>query len=89
MLTMKKIEAGIETVGYLLVVMVLVCVVLPVAALISFVGVLLSFVKINFVSDFAKRILDALICFVKFVTKRVRARTRELEALRAQCSAAN
>ena len=83
MLTMKKVKIGIETILWLAAVMILTCIILPAAAIFSCFGMLLSVLRIHFVSDIAKKILDSLICFVRFVTHRVRARTRELEVMKA------
>ena len=88
MLRMKKFQALVETFLWLAAVILIICTVMPVGAILSLLGAALSFVHINFVSDIASRIMNAVISFVKFVTARIRLRTREIESLRA-CSTVN
>ena len=89
MLKLKKLQALVETILWLAVVVLMICTVMPVGAVLSLLGAALKFVHIDFVSEIASRIMNAVISFVKFVTARIRLRTREIEALRAECSTAN
>ena len=82
MLTMKKIQALVETVLWLIAVVIVICVGLPIGGGLTLAGMLFRMVHINFVSDIAGRFMNVIIGFVKFVTLRIRARTKEIEALR-------
>ena len=83
-LTIKKIQASLETIVWLIAVMVMIVTALPVGMVLMFAGMLLRFVHIEAVSRVADRFMKSLIGFVMFVTRRIRMRTREIEAARAQ-----
>ncbi|MBQ9433193.1 MAG: hypothetical protein IJU26_03150 [Synergistaceae bacterium] len=83
-LTIKKIQALLETIVWLIAVMVMIVTALPVGMVLMFAGMLLRFVHIEAVSRVADRFMKSLIGFVMFVTRRIRMRTREIEAARAQ-----
>ncbi len=83
-LTVKKIQALLETIVWLIAVMVMIVTALPVGMVLMFAGMLLRFVHIEAVSRVADRFMKSLIGFVMFVTRRIRMRTREIEAARAQ-----
>ena len=84
MLMMKKVQALVETVLWLAVVVLMICVCLPVGAGLTLAGMGFRLVHINFVSKIAGRFMNALVGFVVFVTRRIRKRTREIEELRTR-----
>ncbi|MBQ7220418.1 MAG: hypothetical protein IJS28_05505 [Synergistaceae bacterium] len=84
MLMMKKIQALAETVLWLAVVVLMICVCLPIGAGLTFAGMLFRLVHVNFVSEIARRFMNMIVVFVKFVTRRIRQRTQEIQALRAK-----
>ena len=84
MLLVKKIQAVIETMFWLMVVIVMICIFLPLAGMLTLAGMGFKLIHVNFVSDIAGRFMNMLIAFVQFVTGRIRKRTREIEALRAK-----
>ena len=84
MLTVKKIQALAETVLWLIAVVMIICVGLPVGAMLTFAGMICRRFHIEAVSKAAGYFMNAIIGFVKFVTLRIRKRTREIEALRTK-----
>ena len=82
MLRMKKLQALIETMLWLAAVIMMICICLPIGAGLSFAGWVFSLFHVEFVSVIAKRFMNVMISFVKFVTRRIRTRTNEIEALR-------
>ena len=81
MLIMKKIQAIFETVGWLIVVVLLICIGLPIWAGLTLLGIAFRFVHIDIVAKIAAKFMDMILAFVKFVTFRIRKRTQEIEAL--------
>ena len=84
MLTAKKIQALVETFLWLVVVVLMICTLLPIAATLSLAGFVFRMFHVEFVADFARRVMNIMIVFIKFVTRRIRMRTNEIEALRAK-----
>ncbi len=84
MLTMKKIQAVIETIFWIIAVIMMMCIVLPIGAVMSFAGFVLRKFRVNFVSELAVMLMDLVLEFVKFVTRRIKARTQEIEELRTR-----
>ena len=60
----------------------MICIALPIGAGLSLLGMLFRMFRVDFVAEIASRFMNLLIEFVKFVTRRIRMRTREIEALR-------
>ena len=89
MLAMKKAQALAETILWIVAVIMIICIGLPIGMLLSLAGMAFKFIHVNAVSDIAGRFTNVIIAFVKFVTRRIRTRTREIEAARAACSTAN
>lgn len=89
MLRLKKLQAIIETLLWLAVVIAMICIWLPVCAVLSLAGMALKIFHVNFVSEIAGRAMRMVIVFVKFVTRRIKMRTDELEAMRIKCSTVN
>ena len=84
MLLMKKIQALTETMLWLIAVIVMICVCLPIAGGLTLAGMAFRMIHINAVSEIAGRFMNMLTGFVLFVARRIRTRTREIEALRAK-----
>ena len=84
MLTMKKVQALAETILWIIAVIVMICVVLPIGAGLTLAGFVFRMFHVDLVSDAAAWVMDMLVVFVKFVTRRIRMRTREIEALRTR-----
>ena len=84
MLTVKKIQALVETILWLIAVVVMICFALPIGGVLSFAGFVLRMFHVDFMSDIAVRFMNMVIAFVQFVTRRIRMRTHEIEALRAK-----
>ena len=89
MLAMKKAQALAETILWIVAVIMIMCVGLPISMLLSLVGMAFKLIHVNAVSEMAERFSHLMIAFVMFVTRRIRARTKEIEAARAAYSAAN
>ena len=83
-LTVKKIQALLETIVWIIAVIVMIVTALPVGMVLTFAGMLLRFVHVEAVAKVADRFMKWLIGFVVFVTRRIRVRTREIEAARAK-----
>ncbi len=83
-LTVKKIQALLETIVWIIAVIVMIVVALPVGMMLSLAGMGLRFVHIEAVAKVADRFMKSLIGFVVFVTRRIRMRTREIEAARGK-----
>ena len=89
MLVMKKIQAVAETILWLIMVIMIMCIGLPIGMLLSLAGAAFKLIHINAVSDMGGRFMKWIIAFVKFVTRRIRTRTKEIEAARIACSTAH
>ena len=83
-LTIKKIQALLETIVWIIAVIVMIVVALPIGMVMTFAGMGLRMLHIEAVSRVADRFMKSLIGFVVFVTRRIRTRTREIEAARAK-----
>ena len=83
-LTVKKIQALFETIVWLIAVIVMIVVALPIGMVLTLAGFGLRFIHIEAVSRAADRFMKSLIGFVVFVTRRIRMRTREIQAARAK-----
>ena len=88
-MVMKKIQAVAETILWLIMVIMIMCIGLPIGMLLSLAGAAFKLIHINAVSDMGGRFMKWIIAFVKFVTRRIRTRTKEIEAARIACSTAH
>ena len=84
MLTVKKIQALLETIVWIIAVIVMIVVALPIGMVLTLAGMGLRMLRIEAVSRVADRFMKSLIGFVVFVTRRIRMRTREIQAARAK-----
>ncbi len=89
MLAMKKAQALAETILWIIAVIMIMCIGLPIGMLLSLAGIAFKLIHIDAVSKMGGRFMNMIIAFVKFVTRRIRIRTKEIEAARAACSTAN
>lgn len=83
-LAVKKIQALLETIVWIIAVIVMIVAALPIGMVLTFAGMGLRMIHIEAVANFADRFMKSLIGFVVFVTRRIRTRTREIEAARAK-----
>ena len=86
MLAMKKAQALAETILWIVAVIMIMCIGLPIGMLLSLAGTAFKLIHINAVSEMGGWFMNMIIAFVKFVTRRIRARTKEIKAARASCS---
>ena len=89
MLAMKKAQALAETILWLIAVIMIMCIGLPIGMVLSLAGAAFKLIHVNAVSEMGGRFMNMIIAFVKFVTRRIRTRTKEIEAARIACSTAN
>ncbi|MBQ7154465.1 MAG: hypothetical protein IJR85_02780 [Synergistaceae bacterium] len=81
---MRKFAVGAEAVIWLLIVGVVGTVGIPVGVLLALVGLLLSWVHIDFFKGVVDCFLLWLMKFARFATHRVKQLTRKAEALKSE-----
>ena len=83
-MTMLKLRAGLAVAGGIAVCAFIVFIGLPAGFVLGLIGGLLGMLHINFVSDISHCILDKIIAFTRWLTKRLRRLSNELEQAKAQ-----
>ena len=79
----QKFTVMIEAIGWVMLSLLVIVIGFPVAIILAMIGVVFSWIRINFVAVIAGKFLEAITDSVKYITQRIQGLTAKVNAMKA------